>query len=251
MYNQIQSEFLLQIPLGNFPSVPKNFKGPPLFAPMIISNHIPSLHLFTGKDIFGDDNAWGDNLFSDYLHQQITDSLSCSHTPYIFNWTSAHNFAFNDLTFLMLNASIYNHPITFRPHCRYLGAILCSHSSSCILSDTNTNRRFVKRLKSKENYLLNQMELHYSKIHLNLRLPLIKTFFLAYTEIFGQVLPSSDLSNLDNISLINQCKLTKIFAAHVDPLQFRIFIGIPSPSQRWIVLKLMFLYQLVVDPKRS
>ena len=84
-----------------------------------------------------------------------------------------------------------------------------------------------------------------------MKIPLIKTFFLAYTEIFAQILPSSHLKMLDTISYKCQLKLCQIFYKRANPIQFRIFIGIPSPSDRWILIKLLYYYKLVQKPDHT
>ena len=84
-------------------------------------------------------------------------------------------------------------------------------------------------------------------MHLVVELPLIKTFFLSYTEIFGQILPITNITQLDEISLNSQIKLTQIYKKRISSNQFKLFIGIPSSSQRWIILKLMHYYKAVND----
>ena len=52
--------------------------------------------------------------------------------------------------------------------------------------------------------------------------------------MFDQILPFSQLKLLDQISYKSQLKLCQIYHKRAKPNQFRIFIAIPSPSDRWI-----------------
>ena len=146
---------------------------------------------------------------------------------------------------------LYNSKLKYKSSCRYLGAQLCDNDTKCIISETKTTNRFIKRMFLKENQLLHSLQLHYAKIHLNIKLPLIKTFFLAYTEIFAQILPSFDLQKLDLISYKSQIRLCQIYHTRVKMKQFRIFIGIPSPTQRWILVKLLHYYKIIKNPANT
>ena len=66
-----------------------------------------------------------------------------------------------------------------------------------------------------------------------------------------QILPFSQLDKLDQISYASQLKLCEIYTKRAKPKQFRIFIGIPSPSDRWILIKLLYYYKLVQKPDHT
>ena len=101
---------------------------------------------------------------------------------------------------------IYGKKIKYKPVCRYLGAKSYDKDSNCLISESKTNNSFVRRMFAKEHQLLHNLYINYSKIHLNIKLPLIKSFFLAYTEIFAQIPPTHNFQNLDEISFKSQIK---------------------------------------------
>ncbi len=53
------------------------------------------------------------------------------------------------------------------------------------------------------------------------------------------------MNNVNNISHNTNTKILSIHKNTTDPLQFRLFIGIPSPEHRWITLKLLYYRKLL------
>ena len=223
-------------------------------APVAIESVTDNLHYCRGYNINGCKSYWSLNVFNKKLHIHILNYFNDIHNKnhlFLIHWEALHRYHPNMIYFLRKNTFIYQIKIKYTMQCRYLGAYLFSKGVKSLISDVITNQQFIKKLYTKQHQLLHQLELNYSNLHLDIKIPLIRTFFLAYSEIFGQILPISNTTQLDEISIKSQITLTHIYPSRVKHKQFRIFIGMPSPSQRWIMLKLLYYYKSVNFPNLS
>ena len=247
--NQIlQQEFETQIPFYY-----KTHHKNTIIAPLIIEQKINS-QTYRGYNIKGIKTYWNINIFNKKLRNSIikffnNPDITPNH-KYIIHWKNLPNFHKSEKQWMRNNLTLYGKFVKYKNNCRYLGAQLCDTNKG-IISDHLTNKSFTKRLFSKEYQLLNTIQMQFRDIHLNVKIPLIRTFFLAYTEIFGQILPNTENMNLNKISINNQIKLCNIKIDRIDKHQFKTFIGIPSPSQRWIILKLLYYQKLLKNPNKT
>ena len=104
---------------------------------------------------------------------------------------------------------------------------------------------------AKENQLLKHLQLRFHTVPLNDCLPLIRTFFSCYTEIFQQILPRCSLDFLNRTCFANQVRLSNIFHNRPQMIAFSIFTGIPLPSERSVLLKLLFYRKMKRFPFNS
>ena len=247
----IQKEYLNQMPFY--------YKNSSIIvqqtAPLILQKYFFETHHVHGYDTKGIMRYWSINVFNKKLRKTIYDffvaNKDITHIQFLIHWQNLKPSFISKKAQFRSITKLYNKKLKYKNTCRYLGAQLCDQNPLGIISDKKTNKSFVKRMFAKEHQLLHNLQLNYVRIHLNIKLPLIKTFFLAYTEIFSQVLPTQNLKKLDDISIKTQIKLCQIYPKRVDHHQFRIFIGIPSPSQRWIMTKLLYYYKMVNNPKHT
>ncbi len=139
---------------------------------------------------------------------------------------------------------LYNKPLHRVSHLRYLGAHLCTFDTDNLVSTKCTNAVFLNKLDQKAR-MLGQLDFNHSFISLSDKIRILKTFYLVYTEIFAQVLDSKTINLLSALqkqidAIRKQTQITNLIFD-----QFSIFSGIPSPSERWVVLKLAFYWKLI------
>ena len=223
------------------------------FTSLIITKYFFNSHHVKGYDINGIIRYWSINNFNKTLRTTITKFFKLHKTDkniqFLIYWK---NLPVNPpRNYLIQNSKLYGKKVKYKSVCRYLGAQLYDSDPHCIVSDSKTCKHFIKRMFTKEHQLLHSLQLKYSQIHLNIKLPLNKTFVLAYTEIFAQILPNYNLKVLDEISFNSQIKLCQIFHKKVQQDQFRVFIVLPPPSQRWITLKLLHYYEAIHNPNHN
>ena len=90
------------------------------------------------------------------------------------------------------------------------------------------------------------MQIDYKYLNITDKIKIIKTFYIVYTEIFGQILPNSNLKIINK--KFNKIIKQRLHIPRYNPIQFQLYSGIPTPSQRWELLKLNFLHKLI-QPK--
>ena len=72
---------------------------------------------------------------------------------------------------------------------------------------------------------------------------------LCYAEQFGQVLPLTSLNNVNNKHIDIATKLFKI--DQTQPIQTKLYTSLSYPEERWMLLKLLFLYKLLKEPQHT
>lgn len=221
--------------------------------PLVLTHYYSNTQYVKGYDLQGIRRYWSINVFHKKLRNTIISFFTLhnddSNIQFLIYWN--HLPISSPIDKFKSSSFIYNKKIKYKSICRYLGAKLYDKDDHCLISETKTNKNFIKRMFAREHQLLHNLHLNYTKIHLNIKLPLIKSFFLAYTEIFAQILPTHHFQNLDQISFRSQTKLCQIYHKRTNINQFRMFIGIPSPSQRWIVIKLLHYYKIMLNPNHT
>ena len=181
---KIQKEYINQIPFYYKNHSLKNITS----APLILLKYLYKTHYVYGYDINGIKRYWSINVFEKHMRKTITEYFKIhkkeTNIQFLIYWKSLN--IESPIAKMKNECKMYNKKIKYKSCCRYLGAQLCDIDQKCIISESKTTDRFIKRMFLKENQLLHSLQIHYAKIHLNIKLPLIKTFFLAYTEIFAK-----------------------------------------------------------------
>ena len=141
-----------------------------------------------------------------------------------------------------------NKRIKYTSSIKYLGAQLFQYDPSNIVSTILTNDSFLKRLNNKR-MMLTKIDFNHSYISLRSRIRILKVFYLVYTEIYAQILDARTI-NLATATERHTATIKKQTGITTyDPKQFSIFTGIPSPFDRWVVLKISFYWKLLKFPE--
>ncbi|MCP4971730.1 MAG: hypothetical protein GY932_14180, partial [Arcobacter sp.] len=241
----IQQEFI-----DNIPDRFKNKLPITSLAPLIIKKYNSKNKSISGINIKGFRQKWK-------LHFIKSKLRSILHTyfikqknkiPFLIHWNNIYHLTLPILQEIRRKTTLYDNKVKYSPINRYLGAMLHDTNKNCIISDKLTNNSFIQRLQGKTDTIKYKLDIKLKNIGLNSRIPLIKSFFLAYTEIYGQILPTKYLKKSDKISLKNMKDLCSIETSHAVNREFRSFIGIPNPTQRWSLLKAMFHHKMRRNP---
>ncbi len=135
------------------------------------------------------------------------------------------------------------------PQLTWLGVETHGQDFESFISAHLTNMRHKKSLFYKER-LLQQNFKNFNNLPRHLNVCLTKTMFAAYTQIFGQVLPTTDLEDLNKIALESLQRLTGINCIKGGEAQFHSFLGIPMPTHKWHMLRLVF-YRMQLKHKKG
>ena len=127
---------------------------------------------------------------------------------------------------------------------RYLGAKLCSFDDSNIVSTVYTNKNFLKKLTDKVR-LIKQIDFNHKYIALTDKIEILKVFYLVYTAIFAQILDCDKINLIEATKRHNELIKAQTNIVSYVPEQFSIYTGVPSPFERWVVLKIAFYWKLI------
>ena len=134
---------------------------------------------------------------------------------------------------------LYGQKLQYRGLLRYLGAQLTEIATQNIVSDDATSRQFMQKLRYKMHEICYKLKYNYQQLEWIHKIRLVKCFFLAYTEIYAQILPQGYMSQITATADEVILKLLCEWPDKTIIEQFRAFIGIPSPVDRWLIVKLM------------
>ena len=93
--------------------------------------------------------------------------------------------------------------------------------------------------------IIPKLNLNQQQISLDAKIRLLKTFYLPYTEIFAQILESTDENTEKALKCQQNAIKEQLQIYKYEPTQLSLFTGIPYPIERWTVIKLQFYWKLL------
>ena len=142
-------------------------------APIVIESIHNDSQYCRGYNINGCKTYWKLTVFNNKLRSHILQYFSNKYDEnhlFLIHWKSLNKYHPNMIYSLRNKTYIYGIKIKYKTQCRYLGAYLFHKSNQSLISDQITNQQFIKRLFTKQHQLLHQLELNYSKLHLDIKL---------------------------------------------------------------------------------